>query len=128
MADKKPVETKDAPQAIGPYSQAIVTDGLLFCSGQIPLDPKTGDLVAGDIEHQAVRVLENLSGVVRAAGSDLSQVIKTTIFLTDLSHFAKVNEIYGRYFSKPFPARSTIQVVALPKGAAIEIEIIAKVL
>ena len=125
---KTAVETKDAPQAIGPYSQAIVSGGFLYCSGQIPLDPKSGEMITGGIEEQAKRVLENLQNLVRAAGSDLSQVVKTTIFLTDLSHFAKVNELYGKYFQKPFPARSTIQVAALPKGAAIEIEAIAKVL
>ena len=128
MIDKRPIETKNAPQAIGPYSQGIVTNGFLFCSGQIPLDPGTGEIVRGGIEAEARQVLENVKNLLRAAGSDFPQVVKSTIFLTDLGHFAKVNEIYGTYFTKPYPARSTIQVAALPRGAAIEIEVIAQVL
>lgn len=126
---KKPVSTQGAPKAIGPYSQAIEARGTrtLFLSGQIPLDPATGELVQGSIEEQTARVLENLGAVLHAAGAGFEQVVKTTVFLADLADFAKMNEIYGRAFPNVPPARSTVQVAALPRGARIEIEAIAVV-
>lgn len=117
--------TAGAPAAIGPYSQAVAAGGMLFVSGQIPIDPATGELVGGGIEPQTERALENLRAVLAAGGCTLADVVKTTIFLADLSHFAAVNAIYGRAFSQPFPARATVQVAALPKGALVEIEAIA---
>jgi 2-iminobutanoate/2-iminopropanoate deaminase len=122
---KKVISTTDAPKAIGPYSQAIAAGSLVFCSGQIPLDPETGEMVQGDIEEQTRRVMKNLQGVLEAAGCSFDSVVKTTIFLTDLADFAKVNEIYGIYFQSDPPARSTVQVAALPKGAGVEIEAVA---
>lgn len=119
------VSTSRAPQAIGPYSQAIRTDGLLFVSGQIPIDPSTG-AIEGDIAAQTHRVMQNLRAVVEAAGVTLDAVVKTTIFLTDLNDFGAVNEVYGGYFTPPAPARATVQVVRLPKDARIEIEAIAR--
>lgn len=121
------IQTAEAPQAIGPYSQAIavVPGKTVYCSGQIPLDPMTGQLVEGDISVQTERVLQNLKAVLAAAGVTLGQVVRCGIFLTDLNDFAKVNEVYGRYFSAAPPARSTVQVSALPKGARVEIEAIA---
>jgi 2-iminobutanoate/2-iminopropanoate deaminase len=117
--------TPAAPGAIGPYSQAVRAGRWLFLSGQIPLDPATGELVVGDIKVHAERVIENLSAVLAAGSCDLSAVVKTTIYLVDLAHFAPVNEVYGRYFKAPYPARSTIQVAALPRGAQVEIDAIA---
>jgi 2-iminobutanoate/2-iminopropanoate deaminase len=123
----KPITSQLAPKAIGPYSQAIETTGVrtVYCSGQIPLDPATGELVAGGIEEQTSRALENLSAVLAAAGAGFQHVVKTTVFLTDLSEFPKMNEVYGRAFGQSPPARSTIQVAALPRGARVEIEAIA---
>lgn len=109
-----------APAAIGPYSQAIRAGNTLYLSGQIPLDPTTGELVAGDIEAQAVRVFENLKAVAQAAGGSLRQAVKITIYLTDLAHFGTVNTIMGRYVEQPYPARATLGVAALPRGSAIE--------
>lgn len=109
-----------APAAIGPYSQAIRAGHTVYLSGQIPLDPATGELVAGDIEAQAVRVFENLKAVAEAAGSSLRQAVKVTIYLTDLAHFATVNTIMARYVEQPYPARATIGVAALPRGSAVE--------
>ncbi|MFZ5492941.1 MAG: RidA family protein [Pseudomonadota bacterium] len=109
-----------APAAIGPYSQAIRTGGTVYLSGQIPLDPATGELVGGDIEAQAVRVFENLKAVAEAAGGSLRHAVKVTIYLTDLAHFGTVNAIMARYFDQPYPARATIGVAALPRGAAVE--------
>jgi len=122
---KKVIATKDAPKAVGPYSQAIAAGNLLFCAGQIPLNPESGEIVHGDVAAQTTQVLENLAGVLRANGMAFSHVVKTTVFLTDLANFAKMNEVYANFFSEPFPARSTIQVAALPKGAGVEIEAIA---
>ena len=122
---RKVVETAEAPRAIGPYSQAIVAGGLVFCSGQIPLDPATGQLVVGDVEVQTTRVMDSLAAVLKAAGSSLGQVVKTTIYLHDLGDFAKVNAVYARYFEVAPPARATVQVAALPRGAAVEIDAIA---
>ena len=122
---KEKIETREAPAAIGPYSQGVRVGDFVFFSGQIPLDPATGDLVGGGIASQAERVMTNMEAALKAAGLDFDQVVKTTIFLTDLKDFAVVNEIYGRRFTGIFPARSTVQVSALPKGGEIEIEWIA---
>lgn len=119
------VATEAAPRAIGPYSQAVKAAGLVFCSGQIPLDPATGQMVTGDIRAQTRRVMENLNGVLAAAGTSFAQVTRCTIFLTDLADFAAVNEVYGGYFPGTPPSRATVQVAALPKGAAVEIDCIA---
>jgi reactive intermediate/imine deaminase len=124
---KTSVSTPRAPAAIGPYSQAIRAGDLLFVSGQIPLDPATGQLVQGDVTAQTERVLENLDAVLDAAGCKASDVVRTTIYLVDLTHFAAVNEVYGRFFSAPYPARSTVQVAALPRSAAVEIDAVAVV-
>jgi 2-iminobutanoate/2-iminopropanoate deaminase len=120
------ISTLEAPQAIGPYSQAILHNGLVYCSGQIPLDPKTGELVQESIEAETHRVMQNLQAVLRAAGSDLRGIIRTTIYLQNLENFAKVNEVYASYLSKPYPARATIQVAKLPRGAGVEIDAIAR--
>ena len=122
---KELVASKDAPAAIGPYSQAIRAGSLVFLSGQIPLDPSTGALVDGDIAAQTTRVMENLRAVLAAAGCTFRDVLRTTIYLVDLGHFAAVNETYGRFFEAPFPARATVQVAALPRGAQVEIDAIA---
>src|SRR5438067_6609948 len=122
---KKVVSTNDAPAAIGAYSQAVRTGSFLFCSGQIPLDPKSGQIVSGDIAAQTRRVLDNIAAVLRAEGLTFDNVVKTTIFLTDLGDFQTVNEVYSSYFKQDPPARSTVQVSALPKGAKIEVEAIA---
>ena len=121
---KHVIATEGAPAALGPYSQAIAAGGFLFCAGQIPLDPVSGDLVDGDIQAQTRRVLENLKAVLAARGMSFSNVVKTTVFLTDLADFAAMNEVYSTFFPKAPPARSTIQVAALPKGAHVEIEAI----
>jgi 2-iminobutanoate/2-iminopropanoate deaminase len=122
---KTVVSSADAPAAIGPYSQAIQAGQLLFCSGQLPVVPKTGDLVTADASAQARQVLENLGAVLKAGGSSYANVVKTTVFLTDLNDFAAMNSIYSEFFPDAAPARSTIQVAALPKGAKVEIEAIA---
>ncbi len=119
------VSTSDAPQAIGPYSQAIKANGFLFISGQIPLEPQSGQMIALDSVTQTHQVMKNLQAVLAAEGLTLADVVKTTIFLTDLGEFQRVNEAYGSYFEVEPPARSTIQVAALPKGAKVEIEAIA---
>jgi 2-iminobutanoate/2-iminopropanoate deaminase len=119
------IETTQAPAAIGPYSQGIRAGDFVFFSGQIPLDPGSGALVEGGIEVQAEQVMSNMAAALAAAGVDFDRVVKTTIFLTDLKDFAVVNEIYGRRFGAVPPARSTVQVAALPRGAAIEIEFVA---
>ena len=129
MTTKRVILTDKAPKAIGPYSQAIAVKPkeLLFCSGQIPLDPATGQVVEGGIEEQTRRVLDNIEGVLTAAGCSYSDIVKTTIFLADLSDFAKVNELYAGRFSteNPYPARSTVQVARLPHDVRVEIEVIA---
>ncbi|PYV68538.1 MAG: reactive intermediate/imine deaminase [Acidobacteria bacterium] len=122
---KKIISTNEAPPAIGPYSQAVRSGSFLFCSGQIPLDPKSGQIVPGDIAAQTRRVLNNIAAVLRAEGLTFDSVVKTIIFLTDLNDFQLVNEVYGSYFKQDPPARSTVQVSALPKGANVEIEVIA---
>lgn len=123
---KKAIYTPNAPEPVGPYSQAIIIDKMLYCSGQIPLDPTTGEIVQGGIEAQTEQVLKNLHEVLQAAGSSFEQVVKTSVYLTDLADFPKMNAIYAQYFGGAIPpARSTIQVTALPKGANIEIDLIA---
>jgi reactive intermediate/imine deaminase len=119
---RQSIQTERAPQAIGPYSQAVRAGDTVYLSGQVPFDPATMQLVTGDIEVQARRVFENLKAVAEAAGGSLGHAVKLTIFLTDLANFAKVNEVMSSYFAKPYPARSTIGVAALPRGAQIEIE------
>jgi 2-iminobutanoate/2-iminopropanoate deaminase len=119
------VATDLAPAAIGPYSQAVQAGSLLFLSGQIPLDPSSGDMTPDDVEAQTHRVMRNLQAVLAAAGTSLATVVKTTIYLTDMADFAVVNRIYGEYFSPPFPARATVAVNALPRGARVEIDAIA---
>ena len=122
---KEIISTSEAPGAIGPYSQAVRSGNFLFCSGQIPLDPKSGQIVSGDIAAQTRRVLDNIAAILKAEDLSLDHVVKTTIFLTNLGDFQTVNEIYGSYFKQDPPARSTVQVAALPKGANVEIEVIA---
>ena len=125
---RKAVQTSDAPKPVGPYSQAVQVDSLLFCSGQIAIDPKTDQVMtAADVATQAKQVMENIGGVLKAADLDYKHIIKTTIFLTDMADFAKVNETYSRYFpgGTPYPARSTIAVAGLPKGVKVEIEVVA---
>jgi 2-iminobutanoate/2-iminopropanoate deaminase len=126
---RRPVRTDAAPKAIGPYSQAVLCDGWLFCSGQIPLDPATGNLVGGDDPAaQAEQVLRNLDAVVRAAGATLADAVKTTIFLKDMGAFAKVNEVYARWFPGDAPpARATVEVARLPKDVLVEIDLVARV-
>ena len=123
---KKIIETRQAPAAIGPYSQAVEIDGTVFLSGQIGLDPKTAALVQGGIEHETRQVLDNIREVLRAANLGYGDVVKTTIFLVSLADFEIVNGVYGEHFTEGYPARSTVQVAALPRGARIEIEVIAK--
>ena len=124
---KKIISTEKAPKAIGPYSQAVRARGLLFCSGQIPLDPKTGEMVSGDIEAQTRQVMKNIEGVLTAAGTGFARIVKTTIFLKSMDDFAAVNEVYAHYFTGTAPARSTVEVARLPKDALVEIEAIAVV-
>lgn len=123
---KKQIATDKAPAALGPYSQAIAAGGMLYASGQVPIDPATGELAGADIETQAKQVFENLKQVLAAAGTDFGSVVKTTVFLTDLANFGVVNDIYAGYFTAPYPARSCMQISALPKGALIEAELIAE--
>ena len=119
------VSTEAAPGAIGPYSQAIKVNGMVFCSGQIPIDPATGQFAAEDVSGQTEQVLKNLSAVLEASGSSLERVVKTTVFLADMNDFAAMNEIYGKYFSSNKPARATVQAARLPRDARVEIECIA---
>ncbi len=119
------IQTEHAPQAIGPYSQAVKVNGLVFASGQIPTDPATGQFVAGGIKEQTEQVLKNLSAVLDAAGSGLKQVVKTTVFLIDMEEFAAMNEVYGTFFTEQPPARATVQAARLPRDARVEIEAIA---
>jgi 2-iminobutanoate/2-iminopropanoate deaminase len=122
---KTVISTAEAPTAVGPYSQAIAAGPLLFCSGQIPLEPGTGTLVEGDVSRQTERVLQNLAAILRAHGLGMEHVVKTTVFMTDLARFGEMNAAYAKHFPVDPPARSTIQVAALPKGANVEIEAIA---
>lgn len=126
MSDLKSVQTPDAPAAIGPYSQAIVSDGWVYCSGQIPLDPATMELVEGDIAAQTERVFQNLKAVLAAAGAGLGTVVKTTVFLSDMALFGPMNEVYARHFGDHRPARATVAVRTLPKNVDVEIECVAR--
>ena len=119
---REAINTANAPAAIGPYSQAMKTGNLVFLSGQIPLDSATGQLVSGGIEAEITRVFENLKGVAAAAGGTLNDAVKVNVYLTDLAHFARVNEIMATYFKLPYPARAAVQVAALPRGARVEVE------
>jgi 2-iminobutanoate/2-iminopropanoate deaminase len=122
---KEIITTDEAPKAIGPYSQAVRVDHFVFLSGQIPLDPTTGELVAGDVAQQTRRVMENIAAVLRAAGVSLTEVVRSTIYLTSLEDFGKVNAVYASYFPAEPPARATVEVRALPRGASVEIDVIA---
>ena len=125
--DIRSVATEGAPKAIGPYSQAITAGGLVFCAGQVALDPASGEPVAGDVRAQTARVLDNLAAVLAAAGSDLAHVVKTTVYLTDFTDFAAMNEVYAARFGDHRPARATVGAAALPKGLRVEIECVAAV-
>jgi 2-iminobutanoate/2-iminopropanoate deaminase len=122
---KDEISTKEAPAAIGPYSQAVRAGSLVFLSGQVALDPVTGQLIAGDVVAQTEQVMKNLGAVLAAAACSFADVVRTTIYLVDLADFARVNDAYGRFFQKPYPARATVQVSALPRGARVEIDAIA---
>ncbi|GAV23816.1 RidA family protein [Carboxydothermus pertinax] len=122
---KEVISTSKAPQAIGPYSQAIKVNGFLFVSGQIGINPQTGELVTGGVEAQTKQIMENIRQILSAAGMEFSHVVKTTIFITNMDDFATVNKIYSEYFGKVFPARSCIAVANLPKGALVEVEVVA---
>ncbi len=124
---KQTISTESAPKAIGPYSQAVVINGIAYLSGQIPLDPATNQLISGGIEQQTERVLENLKAVLEASGASLSSVLKTTVFLKDMGEFPKMNEVYARYFAVNPPARSTVQAARLPRDVSVEIDCIALV-
>ena len=119
---RTPISTPYAPRAIGTYSQAVKVHGTVYLSGQIPLDPATGELVAGDMDAQVRRVFENLKAVAQAAGGDLGDMVKLNVFLTDLGHFALVNRVMAEYFAEPYPARAAVGVAALPRGAAVEMD------
>jgi 2-iminobutanoate/2-iminopropanoate deaminase len=127
MSELKSVHTDHAPAAIGPYSQAVVVDGWVFCSGQIPLDPATGALLEGDVAAQTELVLKNLASVLEAAGSSLERVVKTTVFLSDMNEFGAMNEVYARHFGGHRPARAAVQAAALPRFCDVEIECVARV-
>jgi 2-iminobutanoate/2-iminopropanoate deaminase len=122
---KEVISTKDAPQAIGPYSQAIKANGFVFVSGQVPIDPATAAVVEGDIRVQTERVMKNLSAVLSAAGSGMERAVKTTVFLKNMSDFAAMNEVYGRFFTGQQPARATVEVAQLPRNVLVEIDVIA---
>jgi 2-iminobutanoate/2-iminopropanoate deaminase len=124
---RRTVNTANAPAAIGPYSQAVLSGGLLFCSGQIPLDPASGKMVGGGIEEQTDRVLRNLDAVLESGGASLRSVVKTTVYITDLSDFPAMNGVYGRFFTENPPARATVQVAKLPAGALVEIDAVASI-
>ncbi len=124
---KRIVNTEEAPKPVGPYSQAVIVGNLVFTSGQIGIDPKTGELVTGGIAEETEQVIKNLAAVLKSAGAGLDRVLKTLIFITDINQFGTVNQVYARYFQEPYPARSTVQVTALPKGARVEIEAVAEI-
>ncbi len=127
MSQITPVQTDNAPAAIGPYSQAMVSDGWVFCSGQIPIDPETGDLIEGGVAEQTHQVLKNLAKVLEAAGSSMDSVVKTTVFLSDMNTFAEMNGVYAEHFGDHRPARAAVQAAALPKFVDVEIECVARV-
>ena len=122
---KRAISSPDAPKAIGPYSPAVHAGQLLFVSGQVPIDPATGNLIAGDIAAQTRRVLDNVGALLKAAGRSFDDVVRTTVFVADMNDFAAMNDVYGQYFSEPYPARATVQVARLPKDARVEIDVIA---
>jgi 2-iminobutanoate/2-iminopropanoate deaminase len=124
---KQIINTSSAPAPIGPYNQSVLINGILFVSGQIALDPSTGDLVEGGVEAETHQVLKNIQAILSAAGTSLDKVVKTSIFLSDMNNFALVNDVYASYFTKDFPARETVEVSKLPKGVAVEISVIAEV-
>jgi 2-iminobutanoate/2-iminopropanoate deaminase len=124
MVERDPINTPSAPKAIGPYSQAVKSGSLVFISGQIPLDPKTMELVGEDVVRQTHQVFKNLSAIAKASGGNLVDIVKMTIYLTNLDNFSKINEIMASYFQEPYPARATIEVSALPKAALVEVEAI----
>jgi 2-iminobutanoate/2-iminopropanoate deaminase len=124
---KETITTDRGPKPIGPYSQAVKANGFLFLSGQVALDPKTSAMLSGDIREQTARVLENVKGILEAAGSNLHHVVKTTVFLKDINEFPAMNEVYGRYFTTAPPARSTVEIARLPKDALVEIEVVATI-
>ena len=121
----KAIHTDNAPAAIGPYSQAIEVNGFVFASGQIPINPATGDFVEGGIKEQTKQALTNASNILKEAGTDLNHVVKTTVYMADMGDFAAMNEIYAQFFNEPYPARSAVAVKALPKGALVEVEVLA---
>ena len=121
----KAIHTNNAPAAIGPYSQAIEVNGFVFASGQIPIDPETGNFVEGGIKEQTTQALTNAGNILKEAGTDLAHVVKTTVYLADMADFAAMNEVYATFFSQPFPARSAVAVKDLPKGARVEVEVLA---
>jgi 2-iminobutanoate/2-iminopropanoate deaminase len=127
MTRLRVIATENAPAAIGPYSQAIVHAGLVYTAGQIPIDPRSGEMVAGDVAAQTERVLENLSAVLTSAGSSLQSVVRTTVYLRDMDEFAAMNEVYARFFAEHRPARSTVQVARLPRDVSVEIDCIAAI-
>jgi len=127
MSDFRFIHTSEAPEAIGPYSQAVVTGDWVFASGQIPLDPATGELIEGDISAQTHRVMKNLVAVLKAAGTSLGSVVKTTVYLSDMANFAEMNEVYAEHFGDHRPARATVQAGGLPKAVDVEIDVIARI-
>jgi 2-iminobutanoate/2-iminopropanoate deaminase len=127
MSDLKMISTPDAPGAIGPYSQAVVVDDWVFLSGQIPIDPATGELIVGDVAAQTHRVMKSLVSVLEAAGSSLSKVVKTTCYLSDMDNFSEMNAVYAEYFGDHRPARATVQAAGLPRAVDVEIDVIAKI-
>lgn len=126
MTEIRTIHTDDAPSAIGPYSQAVTVDGWVFASGQIPIDPATGELVGGTVAQQTERVFQNLTAVLAAAGASLDRVVKTTVFLSDMGDFAEMNEVYARHFGSHRPARATVAAAGLPRGVSVEIECVAR--
>lgn len=124
--EKQIISTPEAPAAIGAYSQAVISNGMLYASGALGIDPKTGDFAGADFRSQAEQVMKNVEAILRAAGTDQSKVVKTTVFLTDMSNFAVLNEVYSSLFTAPFPARSAVAVAALPKGGLVEMEFVAE--
>ena len=119
---RRPVQTDEAPEPIGPYSQAVIADGVLYCSGQVPIDPATGELIEGGIAEQAARCLQSLEAICREAGTRLTDAVRIGIYLTDMSLFPKVNDVYATFFTEPFPVRTTVGVASLPKGALVEMD------
>jgi 2-iminobutanoate/2-iminopropanoate deaminase len=122
---KQSISSPDAPKAIGPYSPAVRVGNMLFVSGQVPIDPATGNMIDGDVATQSRRVFENIGALLKAAGAGFDQVVRTTVFLADMNDFARMNDVYGQYFREPYPARATVQVARLPKDARVEIDVIA---